>query len=885
MAENIIIIDGQELSFENGETILQVAERNGIFIPTLCYLKTGATPTGACRVCLVEIENARSLMAACTVPAAPNMVVTTNSPPVVRARRMNLELLLASGQHNCLAQDQDADSWTDFQLKALKDKEHKELCPAYGICRLQDLAVKYRVRTTHFTPSETPFPLENVNPFIVRDFSRCVLCGRCVQACNEVQVNNAISYGYRGSSSKIVAAGDRSLSESDCVFCGECVQVCPVGALVPVKDFASEISSVGAVKIRTTCSYCSVGCQVYLHVKDNKVIKVTGVEGVAPNNGSLCVKGRFGYDYINDPNRLKTPMILENGKHREASWDEALKLVADNLKKVKGDSIGVVTSTRITTEDSYIAQKFARDVIGTNNIDHQLSQSSKVAGLADGTGSGAMTNPIEDIEKSDVILVAGSNITESHGVLSSYIKRAVTLKGAKLIVIDPRKITITRFANVWMRQNPGTDVAWINGLINVIINEKLTDESYISSRTSGLADLQSSVEKFTPEYVEGITGIPKDQIVEAARIYAEGNASSIILGMGMTQQAGGSECVKALTNLAMICGNIGIEGGGVNPLRGQNNAQGACDMGCMPDMLPGNKKIDDSSSGLSFSAMMGKAREGGIKAMYIIGDNPAGTGSAQIKESLEKLDFLVVQDIFMTETAKMANVVLPSASFAEKDGTFVNTERRVQRVRKAIDSPGDAKEDWRIICDLSKAVGQALDYDSPQAIMQEIAEIVSSYAGVNYDRLDSNGVICPSTADGSGTPRLHVDKFICGQGVLQVVEFTPPENAPDAQLPLYLITGRNLYQFRAATSGIPALPGCPSEPFAEISLEDAVACKVGDDDTIKISSKAGEVQLKVVISEKAMTGIVFVPQPFAAPLDPAAETLEHKVCAVKIEKA
>ena len=882
MAENIIVIDGQEFSFENGETILQVAERNGIFIPTLCYLKTGATPTGACRVCLVEIEGARSLMASCTVPAAPNMIVRTDSPPVVKARRMNLELLLASGQHNCLAQDQDADSWTDFQLKALKDKEHQELCPAYGICRLQDLAIKYGVRTTHFIPTETPFPLENVNPFIVRDFSRCVLCGRCVQSCNEVQVNSAISYGYRGSESKIVAAGDRSLKESDCVFCGECVQVCPVGALVPVKEFVSETSSAGATKIRTTCSYCGVGCQVYLHVKGNKVVKVTGVDDVSPNYGSLCVKGRFGYDFINDKNRLKTPMIRENGKHREASWDEALKLVAEKLGKAGGDSVGVVSSARITSEDNYLAQKLARNVIGTKNIDHQLSQSSRVSGLEDATGSGAMTNPIADMEKSDIILIAGSNITESHGVLSSYVKRAVTLKGAKLIVIDPGKITITRFANVWMRQKPGTDVAWINGLINVIINEKLYDEAYINSRTSGFSELQSSEAQFTPENVEDISGIPKDQIIETARMYAGGKAASIICGVGMTQQEGGAKCVSALTNLAMICGNIGIEGGGVNPLRGQNNAQGAYDMGCVPDMLPGNKKVD--APGLSFSDMMGKAREGVLKAMYIIGDNPLGSGSVQTKESLEKLDFLVVQDIFMTETAQIADVVLPSASFAEKDGTFVNTERKVQRVRKAINSPGDAKEDWRIICDLSKAMGTAMDYDGPQDVMQEIAETASSYAGINYDRLDNDGIHCPSTPEGFGMSRLHVDKFMCGQGVLQAVAFTPPENAPDAQYPLYLTTGRDLYQFRTATCA-QASDGLPSEPLVQISIEDALACKVGDGDSLKIASSVGEIRMKVLVSEKAMKGTVFVPLPFAAPLDPTAETLEYKACTVKIEKA
>ncbi len=374
MAENIIVIDGQEYSFEPGETILQVAEKNGIFIPTLCYLAKGNSPTGACRICLVEVEGARSLMASCTTPAVSNMVVRTETPAVVNARRMNLELLLSSGQHNCLAQDQDAQAWTDFQLKALSDSEHEKVCPAYGVCRLQDLAIRYKVRTTHFEPSKTPFPIENVNPFIVRDFSRCIKCGRCVQACNEVQVNNAISYGYRGSSSKIVAAGDRSLNESDCVFCGECVQACPVGALVPLKDFESGILPAETTRTRTTCPYCGVGCQVYLHVKDNAVVKVTGVEDMPPNYGSLCVKGRFGFDFINHPERLTKPLIRENGQLREASWDEALLKVVEKLSKIKNDSgpdtIGVLSSARITNEENYLAQKFTRAVIGTNNIDH-----------------------------------------------------------------------------------------------------------------------------------------------------------------------------------------------------------------------------------------------------------------------------------------------------------------------------------------------------------------------------------------------------------------------------------------------------------------------------------------------------------------------------------
>jgi predicted molibdopterin-dependent oxidoreductase YjgC len=372
-SENLIIIDGKECEFSPGETILEVAEKNGIYIPTLCYLK-GASPTGSCRICVVEVEGARALVASCAAPAGRNMVVKTDTPRVLEARRLNIELLLASGQHNCLAQDMDVDSWTDFQLRAMEADEHGDLCPAYGNCRLQDLAIRYRVKTNRFPPSDTRYPIENVNPFIVRDFSRCILCGRCVQACNEVQVNNAISLGYRGAESKVVARGDLALKDSDCVFCGECVQVCPVGALIPKSEFESGRLPLETKKVRTTCGYCGVGCQLYFHVRDNKVVKVTGVEDAGPNFGSLCVKGRFGYDFINDPERLKVPLIRENGNFREASWDEALKLVADRLKEIKEesgpDSIGVLCSARITNEENYVAQKFTRVAIGTNNIDH-----------------------------------------------------------------------------------------------------------------------------------------------------------------------------------------------------------------------------------------------------------------------------------------------------------------------------------------------------------------------------------------------------------------------------------------------------------------------------------------------------------------------------------
>jgi len=371
--ENRMTINGLEVGFTPGETILEVARRNGIHIPTLCHLK-GASPTGACRVCVVEVKGARNLVASCAAPAGPGMEVLTESPRVVRGRRLNIELLLASGQHNCLVKEAGLDDWTDFQLEALESEGHKDICPAYGDCRLQDLAILYRARSDRFPTAEAPYPVENVNPLIVRDFSRCILCGRCVQACNEIQVNNAISFGYRGKESKIVAKGDHPLKDSDCVFCGECVQACPVGALVPVSDLEQRGLREEAEKIRTTCSYCGVGCQIFLHVRDGRVVKATGVEDVAPSYGSLCVKGRFGNDFIHDGARLTKPLIREGEGFREAGWDEALDLVAGKLGAVRqesgADAVGVLSSARITNEENYLAQKFTRAVLGTNSVDH-----------------------------------------------------------------------------------------------------------------------------------------------------------------------------------------------------------------------------------------------------------------------------------------------------------------------------------------------------------------------------------------------------------------------------------------------------------------------------------------------------------------------------------
>ncbi len=526
-----------------------------------------------------------------------------------------------------------------------------------------------------------------------------------------------------------------------------------------------------------------------------------------------------------------------------------------------------------------------------------------------------MTNPIEDIEKAEVILITGSNTTENHPVLSTYVKRAVTLKGAKLIVVDPRRITITHYADIWLRPNLGTDVAWINGFMHVIIRDGLYDEDYVSQRTVGLDDLKKTVEKYTPEYVEEITGIPKEKLEEAARVYAQAKAASILYAMGITQHRTGTDNVKSLANLAMLCGNVGVRGGGVNPLRGQNNVQGACDMGGLPNVYTGYQKVADlavrarmaeawgvkevpQEPGLTVTEMMDSAHEGKIKALYIIGENPmvSDPNLNHAEEGLKKVDFLVVQDIFLTETARLADVILPSASFAEKDGTFTNTERKVQRVRKALDPPGEAKQDWEIICDISSRMGYQMSYDDPKAIMDEIAKVTPSYCGIIYDRIEFDGLYWPCTStDHPGTPCLHVDQFTCGLGVFHAIDYIPPAELPDEKFPFYLTTGRILYQYHTGTMTmkVDGLNQIAPECFVEISPKDARRKQIKDGDPLKVKSRRGEIIAKAKISDKAVEGTIFIPFHYAsaaankltnAVLDPVAKIPEYKVCAVQIEK-
>jgi formate dehydrogenase alpha subunit len=539
-----------------------------------------------------------------------------------------------------------------------------------------------------------------------------------------------------------------------------------------------------------------------------------------------------------------------------------------------------------------------------------------VAGLAAAFGSGAMTNTVADIEEADVILITGSNTTENHPVLSSVVKRAVTAKGAKLIVADPRRIRITRYAAKWLRQNLGTDVAWINGLMHVIIKEGLHAKQFIENRTEGFEELQKIVEKFTPDTVEQITGIPAQEIIDAARLFAQAERGSILYCMGITQHTTGTDNVKSLANLAMLCGNMGIAGGGVNPLRGQNNVQGACDMGGLPDVYSGYQKVIDPDArqrmaeawsvaalpdqpGMKATQMIPAAHDGTLKALYVIGENPlvSDPDVNHAEKSLDNLDFLVVQDIFLTETAEIADVVLPSACFAEKDGTFANTERRVQRIRKAVDPPGESRDDWDIICQIATRMGHSMAYDSSRQIMEEISKVTPSYAGISYDRIEYEGIHWPCpTAEHPGTPILHREQFTRGKGLFHAIDYIEPAEMIDDEYPLYLTTGRLLYQYHTGTMTMrtAGLNEIAPEAFVEISPQDARKFELEEGALVSIASRRGDIQARIKISRKAVAGTVFIPFHYAAAaanrltnaaLDPISGIPEYKVCAVKLSKA
>ncbi|HDP36520.1 MAG TPA: formate dehydrogenase subunit alpha [Candidatus Atribacteria bacterium] len=909
MKEVKLTIDSQEIIVEEGITVLEAAKRLGIKIPTLCAMPELGFNPGSCRVCVVEIEGEPTLSASCITFIREGMVIHTNNERVRSARQVVVELLLTYHPLDCMT------------------------CEKSGSCVLEDLAYDLGIKESRFGRSEKKLPIDGSNPFIIRDLNKCVLCGKCVEICNEIQQSHAIGFGYRGSETEIIAGVGNNLGfetkmtpgfnakikYSNCVSCGQCVAVCPVGALID-KAAQGKGRTWEFTKIMTTCNYCGCGCSFDFNVKEGKVVKVTSNPESVVNGINLCVKGRFGYDYIHRDDRLTTPLIKKKGKFEKASWEEVYQLISrkfNHIKKESGsDSLAVLSSAKCTNEENYLLMKFGRAVLGTNNVDHcaRLCHSATVAGLAQAFGSGAMTNSIKEIANASVIYLTGSNTTENHPIIALEIKKAVTKNGAKLIVADPREIELVNYATLWLRQRPGTDVALFNGLMNVIISEGLEDKEFITQRTEGYEEMKKSVLKYTPEIVEKITGVPAEDIRKAARIYATAPTVSLIYSMGITQHTTGTDNVLSTANIAMLTGNLGKESAGVNPLRGQSNVQGACDMGALPNFYSGYQKVVDpqvrekfskawgvglpDKVGLTVVEILNAAYEGKIRGLFIMAENPAMSDPDlnHVREALKKVEFLVVSDVFMTETAELADVILPGVTSAEKDGTITNTERRVQRIRKAVEPVGESKPEWQIICELAQKMGYNMSYNNPGEIMEEIASLTPIYGGMYYNRLDNNGLQWPCLdANHSGTQYLHKDKFTRGKGKFFAIEFKEADELPDEEYPLLLTTGRVLYHFHTGTitRRSKGLNEIYPEALVEINPQDAENLKVKDGEFVEVTSRRGKIKAKAKVTEKSGKGVVFISFHFHeaaanlltnAALDPVSKIPEYKACAIKIRK-
>jgi formate dehydrogenase (NADP+) alpha subunit len=884
-----ILIDNIPVIAKEGQTIIDAALDNDIYIPGLCH-HPDLKPMGMCRLCIVEITG-RGLTTSCTAIVEEGMSVITENDEINQIRRTTTELISANHTRECFT------------------------CMQNDSCGLQKVTSYLGIERDGgqmMRQRKEMLPVDDSNPFFTLDMNKCVLCGICVRTCDELQGDNAIDYVNRGPHTIISTFNNQPLFDSACKSCGECVVRCPVGALT-FKDFLNP-----SREVRTICSYCGVGCSFYLGVRGNKIVSVRGDRNGSANKGSLCVKGRFGNDFVNDPQRLTVPLIKKNGKFVESGWDEALDLIAGKFKMYKNDRFACFSSAKCTNEENYVIQKFTRAVMGTNNIDHcaRLCHAPSVSGLAQSLGSGAMTNSIDEISGARTIFAIGTNTTYAHPVLALQIKKAVR-NGGKLIVANPKRIDLCSHADIFLQHKPGTDVVLMMGMMRVIVDEGLQDNLFIGERTENLEPFLDSLRDFGLDYVQLITGVDKDKIIRAARLYASEKPSSILYAMGITQHSHGTDNVLATSNLALLTGNIGKLSSGVNPLRGQNNVQGACDMGALPNVYPGYQKVDDETirqkfqdawnaalcnkPGLTHTEIVDAIDRGEVKALYQVGENPvmSEADSGHIMQALPKLDFFVVQDIFMTSTAQYADVILPASSFAEKSGTFTNTERRVQKVRQAIAPIGQSRTDWEITCELAKRMGAGgFDYDSPGEIMAEIARLTPIYGGITPEKIEDLGIQwpCPD-ADHQGTPFLHGDKFQTpsGRGRFMPLKYIPSSEPVSKEFPLILTTDRSLYHYHTSTmtgrvKGLRMLDG---EEFIMINPADADIFGLADRELVRISTRRGTLEVKIKITDICPPGIVSMTFHFGEThtnlltnpaLDPIAKIPETKVAAARIDK-
>jgi formate dehydrogenase major subunit len=905
-------LDDQEVEAPEGETIFRTAHRYGIKLPHLCYSpKPGYRPDGNCRVCMVEIEGERVLAASCLRKPTPGMKVKTRTERAKTARRMVAELLLADQPARETAHDPDSEFWKT--------------------------AARLEVETSRFPQRAAPAP-DRSHPAMAVNLDACIQCNLCVRACREVQVNDVIGMAGRGFTEKIVFDFDDPMGASTCVACGECVQACPTGALMPssLVDAKNVRTEFPDRSVDSVCPYCGVGCQLTYHIKNDKLLYVTGKDGPA-NENRLCVKGRFGFDYVHHRHRLTQPLVRKDGvaKHaddvvdpanpwthfRTASWEEALDRAAAGLKTIRdrdgSKALAGFGSAKGSNEEAYLFQKLVRTGFGTNNVDHctRLCHASSVAALMEGVGSAAVSATFNECKNSEVIVVIGANPTENHPVAATFFKQAAK-RGATLIVMDPRGQALNRHATHMLQFKNGTDVAMLNGILSTIVTEKLYDEQYIQTYVEGFGPFAESVKEFTPEEMAPICGIEADVLRTVARKFARAKSAIIFWGMGVSQHTHGTDNARCLIALSLITGQIGRPGTGLHPLRGQNNVQGASDAGLIPMFFPDYKSVEnpeirdkyeqawgiklDPKRGLTVVEIMDAVHADVIKGMYIMGENPAMSDPDlnHAREALAHLEHLVVQDLFLTETAAYADVVLPASAWPEKDGTVTNTNRQVQMGRQALPLPGETRQDWWLIQEIARRIGLPWNYRHPSEIYTEMASLMPSLDNISWERVArEDAVTYPSDAPDQPGHDVVFDKGFSrpgGFGKLVAAKLTPPDEETDAEFPFILTTGRQLEHWHTGAMTRRATNLDAIEPSAVANISRGTIAKLGISagDMIRVSTRRGAVELAARQDDAIPDGVVFIPFAFVEAaanlltnpaLDPFGKIPEFKYCAARVE--
>lgn len=918
-------IDGHEVSVPKGTSLMRAAAQAGVQVPKLCATDS-LEPFGSCRLCLVEIDGRKGYPSSCTTPAEAGMVVRTQSPKLQDLRRGVMELYISDHPLDCLTCSANGDCELQTQAGVVGLRNVR-----YGTAGQEVAGVAGAHHCSSHTATSTglksnPIFLrkDDSNPYFSYDPSKCIVCNRCVRACEETQGTFALTITGRGFDSRVSAGQGQAFMDSDCVSCGACVQACPTATLQEKSVIEQGLPEHSII---TTCAYCGVGCGFKAEMKGATVVRMTPWKDGKANEGHSCVKGRFAWGYATHKDRITQPMVRDkiSDPWREVGWEEALRFAAERFQRIQAehgkDAVGGITSSRCTNEETYLVQKLIRAAFGTNNVDTcaRVCHSPTGFGLGQTMGTSAGTQTFKSVEHADVILVMGANPTDAHPVFASRMKKRLR-EGARLIVIDPRKIALVESPHVradhHLALKPGTNVAMISALAHVVVTEGLLNAAYVAERCDDKSFAQwcefVARPENSPEAFEAEMGVPAEQVRAAARLYASGPNSAIYYGLGVTEHAQGSTAVLGIANLAMACGMVGREGVGINPLRGQNNVQGSCDMGSFPHELPGYRHISDTTvrsqfedawgvtlspePGLRIPNMFEAALDGSFRGLYCQGEDivQSDPNTQHVEAALSAMDCIVVQDIFLNETAKFAHVFLPGSSFLEKDGTFTNAERRISRVRQAM-PPLATYADWQVTQMLSTALGYPMHYDHPEQIMQEIAALTPSFAGVSYAKIERLGSVqwpCNENTEEAGTPIMHIDHFVRGKGRFFITQYIASDEKVTARFPLLLTTGRILSQYNVGAQTRRTLNSLwHEEDVLELHPHDAQERGVKDGDWVGIESRAGRTVLRALVTDRMQTGVVFTtfhfPESGANVIttdssDWATNCPEYKVTAVQV---